>query len=182
MPVQRRERTLFEKLAHVHQVVVRYPEPDAERRLRQIGRHYYDIHALLGDEVTLQRLQEPGTADRLAQEANRLSEKAGFPYVPRPEGGFGASPAFDADHPTMGIVRESYQMILRLVFGIAPTLEECLGRVRELSDLLSPSSSVPEWQCRRSALSAQGDSTRARGLTVGRSCAMMGEPADAVAE
>jgi hypothetical protein len=136
MPVLRRERTLFEKIAHVHQVVLRHPESDTEHRLRQIGRHYYDIHSLLGDEATLRILRQPGTAARLSQEADALSQKAGFPYVPRPEGGFGASPAFDPDHPAMSIVRPSYGIALQLVFGEAPSFEECLDRVREHSELL----------------------------------------------
>ncbi|MGH2442410.1 MAG: nucleotidyl transferase AbiEii/AbiGii toxin family protein [Chloroflexota bacterium] len=136
MPVLRRERTLFEKIAHVHQVVSRYPEGDTERRLRQIGRHYYDIHSLLGDEMTLRSLREPGAAIRLTEEADALSQKAGFPYVPRPAGGFANSPAFDPDHPAMAIVRPSYETALRLVFGDAGGLDDCLGRVHEHADLL----------------------------------------------
>lgn len=136
LPVLRRERTLFEKIAHVHQVVSRYPEGDTERRLRQIGRHYYDIHSLLGDEITLRMLREPGAALRLTQEADALSQKAGFPYVPRPAGGFADSPAFDPGHPAMPIVQTSYETALRLVFGGAPSLNDCLVRVHEHADVL----------------------------------------------
>lgn len=136
MPVLRRERTLFEKIAHVHQVVSRYPEGDTERRLRQIGRHYYDIYSLLGDEITLQRLQMPGAPRRLTGQADALSRKAGFPYVPRPVGGFADSPAFDLGLPAMEVVRPSYETALRLVFGDAPSLEDCLARVHEHADIL----------------------------------------------
>lgn len=136
MSVLRRERTLFEKIAHVHQVVTRYPDGDAERRLRQIGRHYYDIHALLGDEATVQTLREPSAAARLTAEADALSQKAGFPYVPRPPGSFADSPAFDPNHEAMTIVRPSYDVALRLVFGDAPSLDQCLDRVHERSELL----------------------------------------------
>lgn len=136
MPVLCRERTLFEKIAHVHQIVSRYPDGDTERRLRQIGRHYYDIHSLLGDEITLRRLKEPGAALRLTEGADALSQKAGFPYVPRPPGGFAGSPAFDPDHLAMEVVRPSYETALRLVFGDAPRFDDCLARVREHADVL----------------------------------------------
>jgi hypothetical protein len=136
MRVLRRERTLFEKVAHVHQIISRYPEGDTERRLRQIGRHYYDIYSLLGDETTLRRLKEPRAALRLTEEADALSQKSGFHYIPRPAGGFADSPAFDPDHPAMATVRPSYETTLRLVFGAAPSLADCLDRVREHADLL----------------------------------------------
>lgn len=136
MPVLRRERTLFEKIAHVHQIAARHPDIDTERRLRQIGRHYYDIHSLLGDETTLQALREPGAAPRLTEEADALSRKAGFPYVPRPARGFAGSPAFDPDHAAMAIVRPSYETVLRLVFGDVPSLDDCLDRVHQHADLL----------------------------------------------
>lgn len=136
IPVLRRERTLFEKIAHVHQVVSRYPEADTERRLRQIGRHYYDIHSLLSDETTLQVLREPDAAIRLTEEADALSEKGGFPYVPRPAGGFADSPAFDPNHPAMAVVQPSYETALRLVFGDAPSFDDCLARVHEHADVL----------------------------------------------
>ncbi len=136
MPVLRRERTLLEKIAHVHQVVSRHPDIDTGRRLHQIGRHYYDIHALLGDETTLETLRKPGAALRLTKEADALSRKASFPYVPRPAGGFAESPAFEPDHSAMAIVRPSYETALRLVVGDAPSLDECIDRVHEHAELL----------------------------------------------
>lgn len=136
MPVLRRERTLFEKIAHVHQIVSRYPDGETERRLRQIGRHYYDIHSLLGDDVTLGRLKEPDAAFRLTEEADALSQMAGYPYVPRPASGFADSPAFDPHHLAMAIVRPSYETALRLVFGDAPSFDDCLARVHEHVDIL----------------------------------------------
>ena len=119
-------RTLVEKLMILHHAAVL---GDKAERVRLV-RHYYDVWCLLSDASTLSALTI-WPCDALAREVEIFTIDAGMKTSPRPDGGFGMSPAFSA---TTRAIREAYQrqVLDQLVWGPAegnPTLDECCDLV-----------------------------------------------------
>ncbi len=128
----RPERTLFEKLAALHDLAT--PNVGTDRvETRRLGtklRHAYDIAMLLSDETTLAALQRVDCAAMLA-DIERRSVENGWEWTPRPPGGYADSPAFQAvftEHPA---VSEAYARVLELVVGgPKPSLAEVAALAR----------------------------------------------------
>jgi hypothetical protein len=121
------ERTLVEKLAMLHDAASR-ATPEQPGRLIRAGRHYYDVAMLLRSDAVRAEL----TADRvakMAEDADTWSAAGGFPFTPRPEGGFAESPAFN-DDALMEVIERSYEVALSWVWGERPKLAECIETVR----------------------------------------------------
>jgi Nucleotidyl transferase AbiEii toxin, Type IV TA system len=103
------ERTLVEKLFALHHLATVFDadeEPRAadepgeveEEEEPRLGRHYYDIHQLLGDSSTRQALaRDREEFDRLVADVEALSRRHFGGTTLRPEGGFAASPAFSPE-------------------------------------------------------------------------------------
>lgn len=139
VPVLNPERTLVEKLSLLHDLASRHQEADAEQRLEAAGRHVYDVFRLLGHPETRRALRDLAESDRLvqlAQDVEERSREAGWPFTPRPEEGYAASPAFDPTHPSQKPLRVGFDRARGLVWGAFPTFEECRERIREAKDLL----------------------------------------------
>lgn len=127
------ERTLVEKLLLVHQLAVRSDATAA----RAGGRHLYDVCKLLTDDDTLDALRsEPDLVARITEDALAQSERWGFDAAPRPEGGFAASPAFDAAGPTIDALREGYRAAKPLIYREIPSFHECVQVVHASARLL----------------------------------------------
>lgn len=128
-------RTLFEKLGMVHHLASALPA--SEEDLLRAARHLYDIHQLLSDAGVRGAL---GGASRIAEETaadtERISREWEWPYTPRPEGGYAASPAFNAGHPSQEVLRKGLEGIRGLIVGRVPTLEECRAAVAGAAGLL----------------------------------------------
>lgn len=95
------ERTLVEKLAMLHDAASTATVDQPGRPTRS-GRHYYDVAMLLRDDAVRSTL----TADHVAAmsaDADKWSHLGGFPFTPRPAGGFAESPAFN-DNDLMGVI------------------------------------------------------------------------------
>jgi len=121
------ERTLVEKLAMLHDAASR-ATPEQPGRLIRAGRHYYDVAMLLRSDTVRAEL----TADRvakMAEDADTWSAAGGFPFTPRPEGGFAESPAFN-DDALMEVIERSYEVALSWVWGERLKLAECIETVR----------------------------------------------------
>lgn len=126
--VLRPERTLVEKLILLHTAHSLNNEHDALRG----ARHYYDVHRLLSVEYVLDALSN-GSVEIIARDVCTYSKEADRDFVPRPAGGFAASPAF-ADGPMIDAVRTEYE---RRVLGELlwrdserPSFDECLDLIR----------------------------------------------------
>lgn len=126
--VLRPERTLVEKLILLHTAHSLNNEHDALRG----ARHYYDVHRLLSVDYVLDALSN-GSVEIIARDVCTYSKEADHDFVPRPAGGFAASPAF-ADGPMIDAVRTEYE---RRVLGELlwrdserPSFDECLDLIR----------------------------------------------------
>ncbi|WP_305095289.1 nucleotidyl transferase AbiEii/AbiGii toxin family protein [Prescottella sp. R16] len=132
------ERTLFEKLAALHDAASRAPDEAALSALRRNARHLYDIHCLLADDHVVTALEELGPTGiaALCVDVDEHSEKAEFSYTPRPAEGFGDSPLVAHRHPGAEALEDGYRQAMELVYGTKPTLVDCLGTIRAHRRLL----------------------------------------------
>ncbi|WP_040793362.1 nucleotidyl transferase AbiEii/AbiGii toxin family protein [Nocardia paucivorans] len=132
------ERTLFEKLAALHDGASRSPDPTATATLRRNARHLYDIHCLLGDARVRDALEALG-ADGIAQlcaDVDEHSAAAGFGYTPRPAGGFAEGPLLADNPPVRRILEVGYNDAMALVYGARPSIQDCLASIRSNAHLL----------------------------------------------
>ena len=101
--------TLIDKLFTLHHLATVFEpahpreEPEAdeavghaeEEEQPRLGRHYYDIHQLLGDAPTRQALaRDREEFDRMVADVEAFLRRHFGGTTPRPEEGFAASPAF----------------------------------------------------------------------------------------
>jgi len=130
------ERTLVEKLALLHDLASRFPEPAAVTALQRSGRHFYDVYRLLGHAATCEACAVPGTVSTLAVDVDHKSEEYGWSSTPRPEGGYAVSPAFDPSHASNGVARAGFEIAAQLIYGLVPSFNDCMQRVRQRNDLV----------------------------------------------
>lgn len=129
------ERTLVEKCAALYTAGEQLSEkPDA---LRLFGRHLYDVHALLSSDYVRGRLQSvEGGAEALAADCHELRQLQNWASVPRPEKGFASSDVFVLGTPANDALSASYDLVAPLVYGTAPTFEDCISAVEEHQAIL----------------------------------------------
>jgi hypothetical protein len=135
-------RTLLEKLAHLHSAA-RTLERDASAAPdRRVGRHFYDVFQLLGNDRVLTLLTDRDQREAVMTSIEGITRAhfggSGETEL-RPEGGFAMSPAFDIDSEVSLRLRASYETTMpELYFGAdpLPTWEEIFTRVQGLSELL----------------------------------------------
>jgi hypothetical protein len=133
------ERTVLEKLALLHTQSVNYVAdggPDSERALASAARHVYDVSETLEDATVREALTPRGTAARLAADIHEKSEASGWPSEPRPDEGYGSSPAFQADASAYAVLDRGYEETKQLIWGPVPKLEECVAVIIQHSELL----------------------------------------------
>ena len=125
------ERTLVEKLAFLHH---RATARDY-RSLTRGSRHLYDVWCLLRADGVVGVLEER-TVTLLARDVDLRSAAAGWPYSPRPIGGFGSSPAFGSDRQIRSAFEAGFANLSDLVWGKLPSIDEALDQVRRQAHLL----------------------------------------------
>lgn len=132
------ERTLFEKLAMLHDATSNIDDEQARLRLLKAGRHVYDVHQLLNAEQVKQALVAAGPSgvQALCADIDDHSVQAQFPCTPRPSGGYGASPLADPTPACREALETAYAAAAALIYGHQPTLDECLDTIKANSDLL----------------------------------------------
>ena len=131
------ERTLFEKLSHLHGAAI-LAEAGDDSALALAGRHLYDVHQLLRDRSTLAALLElgpSGVAD-LCRDIDERSAAAGWSVEPRPDAGYASGGLYEADSPVAQLAKPGYQRATELIWGMVPSLSACLSIVREHRTLL----------------------------------------------
>lgn len=127
-------RTLVEKLLILHEAAI----GGDEVRIRDVARHYYDVHQLLGDPTTRAAVDEHGVA-QMVDDVGARSGAAGLPVIEPPTEGLAASPAFDAE--SAAIAKDQYDSVVVPQFlwpgAETPSFEDCCARVRQYESLLS---------------------------------------------
>jgi len=125
------ERTLAEKMAFLHH----HSTTGDVDALRRGARHLYDVTMLLRSERVRQGLAR-GEIAALMEDVDARSQAAGWPFTPRPEAGFAASPAFS---PTVAIIEAfetGFVQLGELVWGELPGVADVLDEIRSSSELL----------------------------------------------
>ena len=134
-------RTLLEKLVLVHALTQRLAAGAGASIDRRSGRHFYDIHQLLGDQRVLDLLTDRDQTEQVMSsvaEINRTFFGSNGIEI-RPADGFGRCPAFESSSDISAQLRMAYESTMpELYFGSAslPTWEEICGRVAEHQALL----------------------------------------------
>ena len=125
------ERTLAEKLAFLHH---RASVRD-HTALRNGARHLYDTAMLLSSDRVNEALVD-GRIAELMVDVDERSAAAGWPFTPRPEGGFATSVAFGGDDAVAEALRDGYTRLADLVWGELPTFDEAIDNVRRRAQIL----------------------------------------------
>ncbi|MEI2672126.1 MAG: nucleotidyl transferase AbiEii/AbiGii toxin family protein [Marmoricola sp.] len=135
-------RTLIEKLLRVNNFASDPTAQDGVHGWPRIGRQFYDLWALLGNEEVLEFLTDKLTVTDVLTSCFEISQ-AFTPDLPVPDGGFAASPAFDAAGPLAVRLRAEHDIAMEgLYYGTdkPPTFDEALERVHAHSALLTVNS------------------------------------------
>ena len=134
-------RTLLEKLVLIHALAQQLAADIDASIDRRSGRHFYDVHQLLGDQQVLDLLADQDqteTVMRSVEEINRAFF-GGDGIEVRPAGGFATCPAFDSTSAISTRLRAAYEATMpELYFGNGPlpTWEQICGRVAAQHELL----------------------------------------------
>jgi len=134
-------RTLIEKLLRVNNFASDPTAQDGVHGWPRIGRQFYDLWALLGNEEVLEFLTDKLTVTDVLTSCFEISQ-AFTPDLPVPDGGFAASPAFDAAGPLAVRLRAEHDAAMEgLYYGTdePPAFNEVLERVHAHSALLAVS-------------------------------------------
>ncbi|MCI1747779.1 MAG: nucleotidyl transferase AbiEii/AbiGii toxin family protein [Acidipropionibacterium sp.] len=132
-------RTLIEKLLRVNNFA---SDPTAQEGVHgwpRIGRQFYDLWALLGNDEVLEFLHDKATVVEVLASCYEISQ-AFTPDLPVPDGGFAASPAFDSGGPLAVRLRAEHDAAMEgLYYGTdtPPTFDEVLERIHTNSALLT---------------------------------------------
>lgn len=128
------ERTLFEKLAAVHDAASR----NDTAALLKHGRHFYDIHRLVQNRQVASVLEtmDGASKQKLVDDIDQQSLTAGFSLTRRPTDGYASSPAFDPKHPSHDAIETGYDAAQQLVYGELVPLEEAVASVHRARQLL----------------------------------------------
>jgi hypothetical protein len=131
-------RTLIEKLLRINNFA---NDPNIQAGTHgwsRIGRQFYDVWALLGQQDVLDLLADRSTTGEILTSCFEIS-LAFVPDKPLPPGGFAACTAFDPDGPLADRLRTEHEVAMRdLYYGTEepPTFDDVLERVRASRELL----------------------------------------------
>lgn len=123
-------RTLIEKLLILNLAADEFAEnPEGFDDLRSV-RHFYDVHFLLQNDKVREDLENRVEFEAVVKSAISISSEHYDQETRRPDDGFAASAAFDADGEFVKLAEPEYDAVLRgLHFGTGPI--PSLGEVRE---------------------------------------------------
>jgi hypothetical protein len=72
----------------------------------------------------------------LCADVDERSAAAGFSYTPRPAAGFAVSPLLADEHPGRAALELGYHRAMQLVYGIQPSMQDCLDSIRTNAHVL----------------------------------------------
>lgn len=130
-------RTLLEKLLRVNNFAVD-PDGVGPQGWSRIGRQFYDIWALLGDDAVQELLAQPDVVTDILASCQEISEHFGGDQ-PMPEGGFANCVAFAAGGSLASRLQEEHARAMRdFYYGDdqGPTFGDVLDRVHANADVL----------------------------------------------
>jgi hypothetical protein len=134
-------RTLLEKLYVIDGLARKVSAGKLNtEKLRRNGRHFYDVHKLLGSQQVLDLLADGDLVEQIMTSIEETSQEQ-FQATEelRPAGGFAASEAFASDSDVSRQMRRAYERIMpALYFGADPLPEwdDICARVQTYRDLL----------------------------------------------
>jgi hypothetical protein len=134
-------RTLLEKLLRINNFATKASDDEVHGWPR-IGRQFYDVWALLGEQAVLDLLADTTQVREILSSCYDESQ-AFTPDEPLPAGGFAASAAFAVDGPlTQRLRREHVRAMDDLYYGQdePPSFDDVLQRVSQHAHLLDISS------------------------------------------
>jgi hypothetical protein len=110
----------------------------------RIARHYYDVHCCLGHASTLQDLRDTVRMQITFADVERISRDRYGAIHPRPDSGYGSSPAFQPGtwNDVRGSLEAAYARAMQLMrieardAGAWPSLGQVLQRVEEHASFL----------------------------------------------
>ncbi len=135
-------RTLLEKLAHIQGLALELEADETLLPSARSGRHFYDVHQLLGEGRVLDLLQDRDQVVEVIESIDEFTEKYfGGTHGDscRPDDGFASSSAFDPDTSVSDRLRTAYETTMPdLYFGSAPlpAWTQICGRVAEHAAVL----------------------------------------------
>lgn len=133
VPVLHPGRTLLEKLCVIHSNLGSTPN---EASCRKHARHYYDVYQFLGDERVLRLLRDKPVVQEIMLSMTEVTEQYFGGGEVRPEGGWSASPAFDASNQMLSTAYDATMADLYFGADEPPTFAAVCSRTAELHDLL----------------------------------------------
>ncbi|HVY78665.1 MAG TPA: nucleotidyl transferase AbiEii/AbiGii toxin family protein [Solirubrobacterales bacterium] len=132
-------RTCLEKICGMHHLVTKMLE-STDLEVPRVGRHYWDIDRLLQDAGVRKALADPDGFIDLVVDVERISARHFDGYTPRPDGGFGVSPAFNPPPTVRGQLDALYNaasVLLPTTAGSSwPSFGTVLKRIGQSADLL----------------------------------------------
>lgn len=132
-------RTLVEKLALVNLEAQRLLADDSLEAKPTIGRHFYDIAMLLGDEAVVDFLEDRELFAKVVVDTEEVSKTFFRAFYSRSDAGYAYGPAFAESASVASRLRGSYERSMReLYFGAdpAPAWGEVQDIVRRNETLL----------------------------------------------
>ena len=137
LSVLRPERTLVEKLFVIHGTVARHlSDPDAHS-LTRIGRHYYDVIRLLGDD-SVRASVGTGAFWQMAKDHDALGSREFRNHLGPPDLDFAGSPGLFPDEPLRTTLAREYERDRSLFFGASPSFDSVLGALVAIRPHLTP--------------------------------------------
>lgn len=133
-------RTLLEKLVLIHALAQQVAADPALGVPPRQGRHFYDVHQLLGDARVCELLEDRVQVAEVMASVEEITRR----YFPanhaevRPGGGFAACAAFDPGCEVSAMFRSGYELTMpELYFGSAPlsTWDSVCARVGDMAAL-----------------------------------------------
>lgn len=131
-------RTVIEKLALVNEEAQKCEREPASVFPPLLGRHFYDIHMLLGSEAVRHFLEDREQFVEVVQDCERVSHDYFKSDYVRPEEGYGKGTAFQASDRVKTQLQGALASAQDLYFGTDPypTWEVVVDRVGTYSELL----------------------------------------------
>ena len=139
VPILHPGRTLIEKLLLVNTAAEHASADIASLPAFRVGRHFYDIHCLLGAGEVLELLADRAQFEEITNDAAEISRRHYAGAIDRPESGFATGPAFAAEGSLRAAIEHEYISAMdAFYFGIPPypPFDAVLERVTATAKLL----------------------------------------------
>lgn len=134
-------RTLIEKLLRVNNFALMEGASQDRHGWPRIGRQFYDLWQLLGNQEVIEFLTNKHQASGVLQDCFKVSQDFTPDQLP-PTGGFAESPIFDSSSALFGRLSEEHNKAMRTLYFGKPmdlpltTVFERIRTHRELLDIL----------------------------------------------